>query len=202
MIQQILDFDTYLFRLINNARCSFLDCVLPIFSWHLSIGVIVTLITLYVMKQKHWKHWYLYIGIVALCFLLSDRISVVCFKDVFERLRPSHALEDVFTLKISHFDYITTNKGGLYGFVSSHAANIFSIITVMSLIMSKEKHALSFFLTVFLWALITGYSRIYCGYHYLGDVLCGALLGILIGYTLFLLYIFVLKKIEKKHERY
>lgn len=188
MLESLLNFDTYLFRLINHARCPFLDSVLAVFSWHFSIGVIVGLITLYVMWQKKWEKWWLYLAVVGLCFLLADRISVMCFKDVFQRLRPSHALQDAITLKISHLHYITTNKGGLYGFVSSHAANTFSIITSMSLIMRKEKNLKIFSSILIAWGIIVGYSRVYCGYHYPGDVVCGALLGIVIGLIVYLIY--------------
>ena len=34
---------------------------------------------------------------------------------------------------------------------------------------------------LFLWAVLVSYSRIYMGVHYPGDVLCGALLGLVAG---------------------
>ncbi|MBQ9253416.1 MAG: phosphatase PAP2 family protein [Bacteroidales bacterium] len=196
MLDKILFWDTYLFRLINHARCSFLDYVLPVFSMHFSIGVVVVLITFFAIKQNHFKKWYIYIAVIGLCFLFADRISVMCFKDVFQRLRPCQALEDAYTLKISHFHYITTNKGGLYGFVSSHAANAFSIITAMSLIMKNNKCFKPFFISLLSWGVITGYSRVYCGYHYPLDVICGTLLGILIGWFVYRIFMFADRKIK------
>ena len=67
---------------------------------------------------------------IGLCFLLSDRISVLCFKEVFCRLRPCHALEDV---RMFH-----TSCGGAYGFVSSHAANVFAL--ALFLVLWHRKH--------------------------------------------------------------
>jgi undecaprenyl-diphosphatase len=108
----------------------------------------------------------------------------MCFKDVVCRLRPSHALESIHLCKFHNFQLITDNKGGLYGFVSSHAANICCATTFL-LLFIKHK---GLKITIVLWALLTCYSRIYCGYHYPLDVLCGALLGVLIG--LFLRFVF------------
>ncbi|MCH3923794.1 MAG: phosphatase PAP2 family protein [Bacteroidales bacterium] len=195
MSDNILSLDTNLFCLINHCRNSFFDFIFSVLSWHLCIGVIVAIITLYVIYKKEFKFWYVYIILIGLCFLLSDRSSVIFFKDVFHRLRPSHALNNAITLKISHFHYVYDNKGGLYGFVSSHCANVFSIISLMSLIMVKQaknkiekRKSIIFVSIIGFWGIMVGYSRIYCGYHYPGDVVCGSILGILIGFLLYFLY--------------
>ena len=198
MLEKLLSLDTELFRAVNSHRSGFLDWFFSIVSAHITIGIIVTLITLYVMYRKGFKHWWLYILVIALCFLLADRISVICFKDVFCRLRPSHALDDAVTVKLRHYHYlIYDNKGGLYGFVSSHAANIFTIITSLILIM-KDQKAKVFSGLLILWGVVAGISRIYCGYHYPGDVLCGALLGVVLGFVVFFFYNLTLKQLDKR----
>ncbi|MBR5254339.1 MAG: phosphatase PAP2 family protein [Bacteroidales bacterium] len=35
---------------------------------------------------------------------------------------------------------------------------------------------------------LTAYSRVYCGVHYPGDVLCGGLLGVVLGWLVYMLY--------------
>lgn len=199
MIDKLTYWDTVLFRAINNTRSSWADMLLAFCGSHFFVTVIVVLAGIYVMYKNNWKHFYIYILAIGLCFLIADRISVLCFKDTVCRLRPSHALQDVFNIKFSHFHYIYGNKGGMYGFVSSHAANVFSIITALSLIVlsKNKKHKqqdLIFMSLMVLWGLIICYSRIYCGYHYPLDVLCGSLLGIVLGFIVFVLYKLVLKK--------
>ena len=133
---------------------------------------------------------------VVLCFLLSARISVVCFKDVFCRLRPCHALDDVRMYR--------TSCGGLYGFVSSHAANVFSLALFLSLFYRRlpcsPRRGLVVFL-LFAWAFGVGYSRPDLGKHYPGDVLCGALLGLLVGTVVYVGLFFLYRGVFYKHWR-
>lgn len=109
---------------------------------------------------------------------LSDLISVHAFKNVFERYRPSHNLEIQDLLH-----YIHGYHGGTYGFVSSHAANMFAFATFSSLVIKSKPISI----IVFVWAGIVSYSRIYLGVHYPADIICGALLGCLIAYITYAL---------------
>ena len=44
------------------------------------------------------------------------------------------------------------------------------------------------------WALLNCYSRMYMGVHYPGDILCGALAGMLIGYLCYRLYMWAVTR--------
>ena len=91
-----------------------------------------------------------------------------------------------------------THCGGQYGFVSSHAANAFAIATF--LILRYRRHFWACLLLL-LWAVLTCYSRAYLGKHYPGDLVCGAALGALIGWCVYLLTHFVGKKIQKSETK-
>ncbi len=58
---------------------------------------------------------------------------------------------------------------------SSHAVNIACAVTVLS------HHYRRTIPVLLLAALLVGYSRVYVGLHYPGDVLVGWLVGILLG---------------------
>jgi undecaprenyl-diphosphatase len=46
------------------------------------------------------------------------------------------------------------------------------------------------------WALLVGFSRVFVGKHFLGDVLVGFVIGALIAYLICLLGEFICKKIK------
>ena len=69
-------------------------------------------------------------------------------------------------------------RGGMYGFVSSHAANFFAIATLVSFIM---RHRLVV-IALYGWGLAQCYSRMYLGVHYPGDILGGIIVGVLAGW--------------------
>jgi undecaprenyl-diphosphatase len=140
---------------------------------------------------KYKRRFIIILLFIILAVVLSDQISVLLFKNLFHRLRPCHepALEGLVHLPDGYC-------GGLYGFVSSHAANCFNA-AVLSLLLIRKKWFTAFIIP---WASVVGYSRIYLGVHYPGDVICGAMLGILIGWGIYKLYILTDKKLLQKRE--
>jgi len=85
--------------------------------------------------------------------------------------------------------------GGLYGFVSSHAANTFGMATFLTLILRKKQKGIYW---LFLYAVVVSYTRIYLGVHYPLDVFFGALVGVLSAYLSWAVVVLLKRKIIKK----
>ena len=98
------------------------------------------------------------------------------FKDYFERPRPCK--EDFIAEGRMLLDYC-----GSYGYFSAHAASSMALAFYLGNILKRwYKYA---FVSLIFWAVIVGYSRIYVGKHYPGDVITGIIIGALFGFVFY-----------------
>ena len=148
-----------------------------------AIPVLIGLLALIVRGGKRGK---IAAVLVLIAASATDETVVEIIKPAIGRLRPSHALEDTINLLVP--------KGGRYGFVSAHAANIFAGTTVLSYFYKQWKKPLLFL------AFSVALSRVYVGVHYPGDVLFGGLFGYGMAWVIITLWIF-LKMRELKRGR-
>jgi len=181
----LIEFDKYITLAINNTYSPLFDSVMVFVSkiavWiPLYLAVLVAIIYRY---KKDWKKILLIIAALVLTVVLTDQISCL-IKDSVCRLRPCHDESIADSVRV------IVSKGGLYGFVSSHAANVFGFALLTSMIFRKHWYTI----LIFVWATIISFSRIYLAKHFLGDVLCGALVGVSIALIMKLL----LNQIERK----
>ena len=185
MLDKLLQWDQDLFLLLNGAGSESFDSFwVFISSTRSAIPLLIFII--FLLIKKHGKSFWQGLILILIVVSLADLSSVHCFKNVFMRLRPCHdpELADQIRLLVS--------KGGLYGFVSSHAANFFAIAGIVSALLSERKY-LPYLL--YSWATLVAYSRIYVGKHYPLDIIGGALLGFVIAKVTWCL----IKKIKEKH---
>ena len=185
MIEKILLYERDAFFALNGSDSAFLDRFMWLYTgkevW-LPLAILIIGVLVY---KKNWRESLLIILAIALVVLLCDQFASHVCKPLFTRFRPTHHpdfMEQVKTV----FNY----RGGLYGFISSHAANAFGFATLMALIMKNRW----FGWTLFLWATLTAYTRIYLGVHFISDVVPGMVVGTLFGYVVYRLYLFVRSK--------
>ncbi len=177
ILQAIKQLDIELLLCINSHHSDFFDQFMFLFSnrfvWiAFYISVIITIF----VRNKKSAIWL--ILLLVACIVLADQISSSVIKDLVQRLRPTKEAD------LAPFLHIVNNySGGLYGFVSSHAANTFGFALLSSLIFRNKLYSWS----VFIWAGITSYSRIYLGVHYPSDILGGIIVGLSVASVLMLL---------------
>ncbi len=183
-------FDQQLFLFLNSHHSQFWDAVMYALSGRV-IWVPLYMAILICLGFRYKRKFLVILLFVILAITLSDQFSVQIFKNIFHRLRPCHEPSIAGMVHL-----VKGECGGLYGFVSSHAANSFNV-AFLSLMLIKRKW---YTVVIILWASAIGYSRIYLGVHYPGDVVCGAILGALIGWGVYKLYELTDKNILQKKE--
>ncbi|MBR4562356.1 MAG: phosphatase PAP2 family protein [Bacteroidales bacterium] len=191
-MDQLSAIDTDLFLYLNGLHIDWLDKVMVLIT-DMWVWLPLYLLLIYWTEKQYGKRcWWVFlaIGVVVLC---SDQLSAHVCKPLFQRLRPCYNadLQDVIYLPKGL-------SGGKYGFVSSHAANTFAIAAFLTPALRHYRPWAG--LALYLWAFISSYSRIYIGYHYPGDIICGAILGILVGLVLWKVFQIIQRKAWKSEQ--
>ena len=128
---------------------------------------------------------------IGITIALSDQLSSSVIKNLVLRLRPCHDPSIA-----SEVHLVNGYCGGTYGFISSHASNAFALFSfLLFLIRNKSRNLLWI---VLVWAIVVSYSRIYLGAHFPGDVICGGIVGFILGFVLYKIHHILFEKYFKK----
>lgn len=190
-MSQLSSLDSDLFLILNGLHADWMDKVMVLLT-DMWAWIPLYLLLIYWTVRQYGKHcWWVFVavGIVVLC---SDQLASHVCKPMFQRLRPCYNADFEGLIHLPK-----GMAGGQYGFVSSHAANTFAIASFLTSALGKNRVWIGVIL--YLWAFISSYSRIYIGFHYPGDIVCGAILGLLVGCLVWKLFQrFVLKTSKAK----
>ena len=192
-METLSNIDSDLFLFLNGLHTDWMDKVMVLITDMWAWFPLYLLLIYWTVKQYGKRCWWIILAVVLVVLCTDQLASHVC-KPVFQRLRPCYNAD--------FQDLIHLPKGmagGKYGFVSSHAANTFGIAAFLTPALRKYRPWTA--IVLYLWAFISSYSRIYIGYHYPGDILCGAILGILIGLILWKVFqLIVVRKLWKSEQ--
>lgn len=111
---------------------------------------------------------------IFIALVLSAVINNVLLKNIFMRVRPYDAIEELTRMIGIQSDY---------SFPSGHAATSFAVATIIYKTMDKRYGILALIL-----AFLISLSRLYLGVHYPTDILAGFFIGNLIGTLVVYLY--------------
>lgn len=170
MIEVLNNIDQHWLLWLNGHHSAFFDKIMFFVSGKYEWIPLYAVILGVIIRKYRWKSVWIILSIVVL-ITLSDQIANL-LKSGVKRPRPCKDPE------IGHLVHLVNDYcRGAFGFVSGHASNSFALATFVSLLFSRK------WVTASLvgWAVLVSYSRIYLGVHYPGDVICGAMLGFILG---------------------
>ncbi len=183
----ILGVDRALTLLLNGGgRNIFMDNIVLVFtSGYTWIPLYISLLFIVLRNNEKWKQILLIIFSVSLCYAISCGLNLGYIKPLLARPRP------FFDTAIASQLHIVNNyKPEGFSFFSAHSCNSFLLATFFAfLVRSKLLN-----ICLFSWAVLTAYSRIYLGVHYVSDVVVGTIIGMMIGAIIYIIYNYIYKK--------
>lgn len=182
MLSTLLHWDAFVFECINSGLSNpVFDTLLPWFREKLFWAPAYLFLTAFLIQNYKRQAIWLMLGMLF-TVALSDTTSSLWIKKNVERLRPCNDPE--MTQRIIE----RVPCGGGYSFTSSHATNHFAVAVYIIGILGLRQHPMKWILLG--WAAIIALSQVYVGVHYPLDVLCGGILGSMIGWMMARLTLF------------
>ena len=159
------------------------DFLTPIFTFITRLGdagaiwIVISIGLLFHQKTRK-------IGIMALCSLVAAFIiDNMILKNLIGRIRPYEMLSGLECL---------IDKPNDFSFPSGHTGSSFAVASILLLGLPKK-----YGIPAMILAALIGFSRLYVGVHYPTDVLCGAIIGIMIACIVYCVGMLVIDNSDK-----
>ena len=152
------NYDQQINLFFKNLQFSFLNFALSIIANFGVVIIVLIIVPSIVLYKKNKKLIYLLLLTFFVSFLLAFIIKLIIL-----RQRPIGAFTYPFINIIN------------YSFPSMHAMVAFSLLPVLIKYLNKQKY---FWIA---FAFLVTFSRIYLGFHFMSDVVFGALFGYFVG---------------------
>ena len=178
MLEKALSLDQAITLALNGSDSLYADglmmTITSTYTW-IPVGLVMLYV---VIKNNELPRLLTIAAMLVACVAVCTTLSEIS-KAVFERWRPSNDPILMYTVNI-----VDGYRESGFGFFSAHAANTMSVAVFLALLFRNTRLSL----LMLLWSLLNGWSRIYLGVHYFGDVIAGFAVGAAVGGTLYFLY--------------
>ena len=172
MLANLVALDQRLFMFLNGAMTnSFLDWLMPLIT-NAKTWLPFIFLALFFMIYKGGKRLRVLVLALVLSVGFTDAFCARVVKKLVGRPRPC-SIEQTDTFQCRLLLPPKTSKS----FPSNHAANAAAFALTVMLVYSFKAG-----LPLLVLAFLVGYSRIYCGVHFPGDVMAGWIFGTLIAW--------------------
>jgi len=168
--------DVIIIKFIESSRNYYLDYLFLSITFASSTIIVFFFLTSLFLWEEHKRRW---IFPLWLTLFFSAIISFF-LKVLVKRPRPFHeGIVSVLQIAL-HFMKDNFNTWN-FSFPSFQAMLVFAAVPLLNKEFKKFRYVWIIF------ACLVGFSRAYLGVHYLSDVLSGAIIGYLIGYSMLLI---------------
>ncbi|HXB10083.1 MAG TPA: phosphatase PAP2 family protein [Puia sp.] len=174
-----------LFLLYVGKAASFVDLnpyhqttLDKIFIWitYLGDGIFSVIVIVLLLLRRRWS----FATQVTAAFLFSALVAQI-LKNIFSMPRP----KEFFPPGTYPYFIDGVTNHGFASFPSGHTTSIFALATMLALFTADQRAKLACLLA----AVLVGYSRIYLGQHFLGDVLTGSVIGMIVAVLVHWLFV-------------
>lgn len=175
-MESILQLDTDLFLYLNGLGTTTWDGFWMFITGKWNAIPLYALLLFLLYKKLGLKNTLLTLVAVALLITITDQVSKYFKYELMLRLRPCYDMPDLVRL-------VKDSCGGKGGYFSAHAASSMALAIFMGQVL--KKHFKYIVILLLIWAFVVGYSRIYIGVHYPGDVLTGFVFGTIVALLMY-----------------
>ena len=177
-----VDLDLLLF--INGSGRPSFDGMVALLSHRYTWAILglILFATIVIRRGRGLKTFLL----VGLAVGITDAVTFRLLKPAFARLRPCYSYSEYVRL-------VVESCGGNFGFPSNHAANAMAAAIVVFVLVGKRVGTVAM-----LVAITIGFTRVYLGVHFPGDIVAGFLVGGLIGWLTVFIWRYVNPIFEEK----
>lgn len=148
------------------------------------------LLAWWVIRTFGWRRGLIFIIAIALAVAMADSVCARLIRPAVERMRPANPANPLSAIVCVVNDY----RGGPFGFPSCHAANTVTLATFFFLLTRNVWMRTG----LAVWVAVNCVSRIYLGVHYPGDILFGAVVGMLSAFLWYYIARFFKSRFDNK----
>lgn len=169
----ILNWDYTIWYYMNTEwHTPFLDFVVPFLRNQWTWAPLYLFLAIFVPRNFGKRGW-IWCAAFLIAFGISDQLSAHLLKPIFHRTRPCN---NPFLADVVH-NIVPCGSG--FSFPSSHASNHFALGFFMAATLGRKFKWVG--PAALLWAFMVSYAQVYVGVHFPLDVTVGAIIGIITG---------------------